>query len=310
MPARPLLALALAALWSVATPLRAAVPPPQAVLEHCAAHTPVLKGWPALHAQCPGLGRALQQLGLQGLLPPEWRTTLQSASLGELAALAHHYAGAPQSPQPNPAVLQDIARTLAAPTPAPSEWDRIRAWLSHWSAPVTSFLRQHLGALLRGRARVQLLHTVLWCLVALLLALVLVGVYIGLRTGLFKRRTHQRADPPRGQAGRTPVAAPPSPDWSTLGTQPSRILRVLVEALVEAGRLEREQHLTCRELTTQAQFDTGAQREEFAQVALLAERERFGPPAVARVPETVLQRIPALYAQCRTAHTVGRGTPS
>ncbi|MGC8519517.1 MAG: hypothetical protein ACP5P4_13510 [Steroidobacteraceae bacterium] len=308
MPARQPFALALAALWSVSTPLHAAVPPPQAVLEHCAAHTPVLKGWPALHAQCPGLGHALKQLGLQQLMPPEWRTTLQSASLDELAALAHHYAGAPRSPQPNPAVLQDTALALAAPTPPPSEWDRVRAWLSHWSAPLTTFLRQHLGALLHGRNRVQLLHTLLWCLVALLLALALLGVYIGLRTGMLKRRTHRREHSPRAQVRKTTATPSSSPDWGTLGTQPSRILRVLIEALVEAGRLEREQHLTCRELAEQARFDTGAQREEFAQVALLAERERFGPPAVARVPETVLQGIPALYAQCRTV--LGRGAPS
>ena len=309
MPGRPLLALALVTLWSAVTPLRAAVPPPQTVLAQCAAHSPVLKGWPALHAQCPALGHALKQLGLRGLLPPAWSTTLQSAGLGELAALARHYAGAPRSPAPNPAVLQDTAEALAAPTPAPSEWDRIRTWLRHWSAPLTTFVREHLRALLRGRGGVQLLHTLLWCLVALLFALALVGVYFGLRAGLFKPRTPHPARHPRAPRGKTAAPAPPSPDWSTLGSQPSRILRVLIEALVESGRLERAQHLTCRELATQARFDTGAQREEFAQVALLAERERYGPPAVARVPEPVLQSIPALYAQCRTARTVGRRAP-
>ena len=305
------LGLALAALWSVATPLCAAVLPAAAptVLEQCAAHRPALKGWPALHAQCPGLGRALQQLGLTGLLPPNWRATLQSDGLGELAALAHHYAGSPRSLTPNPTVLQDTAHALATPTAAPSEWDRIRAWLSHWSAPLTAFVRRHLRALLRGRGRVQLLHTMLWCLLALLFGLASIGVYFALRTGLFKRRV-RAARPPRSEL------APPTPDpapllnWSDLGTQPSRILRVLVEALVEAGRLERERHLTCRELAAQASFDTEVQREAFAQVALLAERERYGPPAVARVPDTVLQRIPELYAQCRSARAAGRGASS
>ena len=304
------LALALAALWSVAMPLFAAVPPAPAVLAQCAAHRPALKGWPALHAQCPGLGHALQQLGLTELLPPDWRATLQSDSLGELAALARHYAGAPRSFTPNPAVLRDAAHALATPTPAPSEWARIRAWLSHWSAPLTAFVRRHLRALLRSRHRVQLLHTVLWCLLALLFGLASIGVYFALRTGLFKRGAARAARPPRS----APVPSAPGPaslpDWSRLGTQPSRILRVLVEALVAAGRLERERHLTCRELMAQARFDTGAQREEFAQVALLAERERYGPPAVARVPDTVLQRIPALYAQCRSARTAGRGASS
>ena len=311
MRERRWLGLALAALWSVATPLRAAVPPvpAQAVLAQCAAHRPALKGWPALHAQCPGLGRALQQLGLTGLLPPNWRTTLQSASLGELAALARHYAGSPRSRAPNPAVLQDTAHALATPTPAPSEWDQIRAWLSHWSAPLTAFVRRHLRALLHGRSRAQLLHTVLWCLLGLLFALASIGIYFALRTGLFKRHS-VRARPPRSGPAPSSPAQAPLPDWSGLGTQPSRILRVLVDALVEAGRLERERHLTCRELTRQARFNSEAQREEFAQVALLAERERYGPPAVARLPDTVLQKIPTLYAQCRSPRAAGRGASS
>ena len=304
------LGLALVALWSVATPLCAAVPPAPAVLEQCAAHRPALKGWPALHAQCPGLGSALQQLGLTGLLPPNWRATLQSDGLGELAALAHHYAGSPRSLTPNPAVLQDAAQALATPTPAPSEWERIRAWLSHLSAPLTAFVRRRLRALLHGRGRVQLLHTVLWCLLALLFGLASIGVYFALRTGLFKRRRARAARLPRSELAPSAPAPAPLPDWNGLGTQPSRILRVLVEALVEAGRLERERHLTCRELTAHAHFDTGAQREEFAQFALLAERERYGPPAVARVPDTVLQRIPALYAQCRSTRATGRGASS
>jgi hypothetical protein len=306
------LGLALATLWSVATPLRAAVPPApaQAVLAQCAAHRPVLKGWPALHAQCPGLGRALQQLGLTGLLPPNWRTTLQSASLGELAALARHYAGAPRSLTPNPAVLQDTAHALAAPQSSPSEWDRIRTWLSHWSAPLTAFVRRHLRALLHGRSRAQLLHAVLWCLLALLFALASIGIYFALRTGLFKRRTARAARPPRSERAPSAAGSAPLPDWSALGAQPSRILRVLIDALVDAGRLERERHLTCRELTRQARFDSDAQREEFAQVALWAERERYGPPAVARLPDTVLQKIPILYAQCRSARAAGRGASS
>lgn len=310
MPARWLWGLVLAALWSTATPLRAAEVP-QAVLQQCAAVKPALKGWPALRAHCPGLARALKQLGVQGLLPIQWRTTLRSDGLEGLAALAHHYGAAPRSRPPNPAVLRDIARALAVPAPAPSAWDRIRLWWAHWSAPLQQWLRQRLRAVLHGPARVQLLHTLLGFLLALLGTLTLLGVYFGRRAGLFDRIARRAARTARVALPHHAVAGPrPPPDWSALGTQPAQILRVLVEALVNAGRLEREQHLTCRELTAQAHFETRAQREEFAQLARLAERERYGPPAVTRVPDSVLQRIPALYAQCRRAHASDCGGAS
>jgi hypothetical protein len=51
---------------------------------------------------------------------------------------------------------------------------------------------------------------------------------------------------------------------------------VLVAALTKSRRLERDRDLTCRELITAARFDTTAQREIFASVALRAEQILYG----------------------------------
>ena len=299
MPSRRLLTLALAASWAVVLPLHATEP--AVTLARCAAHSPPLVGWRALHTHCPGVARALQGLGLEGLLPPRWHKTLDSRSLAALAALAQHYAAAPPSLRPDPAALSNDARALAHPVPAPTWWGRVHAWLRRWTAPLTAMLRDRLRALLHGHGRTQVLRVLLWLLVALLGALVAIGVWLGYRAGLFspgRRRTVRSQRPALPTASIEPPAS--GPDWSTLGSQPSRVLRLLVDALISTGRLERERHLTFRELTVQARFDTPAQREEFAHVARLAEHERYGPPGVGRIPDTVLQRIPALHAQCST----------
>jgi hypothetical protein len=79
-------------------------------------------------------------------------------------------------------------------------------------------------------------------------------------------------------------------------------LRMLIDALRHSRRIERDGTLTCREVLARAVFDTQAQRDGFAGIALLAERELFGPRDLPiRVPEELRLTLLALYTQLLAA---------
>lgn len=299
MPARWIVGCTLAGLWAVAVPLRAETPSPAAVLMHCAARKPPVRGWKALRATCPGAEAALASAHLRSLLPPHWRKRLDSRGLAGLATLARRYGGAPPSARPDATALRNAARRLAPPAPAPSLWDRVRAWVRQWTDPLVKLLQHWLGALAHGSRRARVLRTMLWILGTLLSAIVLLAIYLGMRIGVF-RRGSSRASQPRRRGESHGPAAPPHvvPDWVALGDQPSRLLQLLVDALLGARRLDRDRSLTCGELSARARFDTAAQREEFTDIARLAERERFGPPGVIRVPDALLRGARTLHSLC------------
>lgn len=91
------------------------------------------------------------------------------------------------------------------------------------------------------------------------------------------------------------------PDWALLREQPARVLRLLVDTLARAHRLEHDRHLTCRELETQARFDTESERGGFVRVARLAERQIYGPPGTAVLSEESLRDARLLHARLSAA---------
>lgn len=301
MPTRWFTGLALAAL-AAAAPLRAA-PPAGAVIARCAAHKPAIHGLTALRAACPGIERALAELRLQALLPPQWRQTLTSAGLGELSTLARRYRGRPRSALPDPAALRRAAVALAPPRPParpPSLWARLLDWVRGWIAPIATRLEHWLQSLARGPRDRQLLVQAVWVVGAALIATAVLAIVLQLRAaGLLGSRSARGTRRPRRTAPLPPAtaASASAPDWGALGRQPSGLLRLLIDALMEAHRLDRARALTCRELIARARFDSAAQRRDFAQIALLAERERFGPAAALTVPESMLRDARNLHAQ-------------
>ena len=302
MPARWIAAIALAAL--AAAPLRAE-PPAAGLIARCAAHTPVIHGLPALRGACPGIGQALAELHFRALLPPQWRRTLTSTGLGELSALARRYEARPRSALPDPAALRSAALELAPRAPParpPSLWARLLDWVHGWLAPIATLIERWLRSLARGPGDRQLLVEAVWLVGAALIAAAVLAIVLQLRAaGLLGSRSAHGARRPRRAGPHPPAAAPPgAPDWAALRRQPSGLLRLLIDALLEAHRLDRARELTCRELIARARFDTDAQRRGFAQIALLAERERFGPAAALTVPETTLLYAQSLYAQLGT----------
>lgn len=298
MPPRWKLGLALLAI-SIAGPLSAQPLSAQGMISRCASQADTrLTGLSALRKVCPDLEPALGQLGLNALLPSGWRTTLTAGGLTDLGTLLQRYAGSPPSRPPRSAVLRSIATALVPATPPPTWSEQVRAWIQHW----IDVLFQWLQSLHPSAAHPQLARAIIYCLVALLLGAVLL---LAFALGSLIRQRHLSARP-RGE----PVAADfmdpaaaqsDDSDWTRLRDQPTRILRLLVEALTRAHRLERDRHLTCRELEAQARLDTETEREGFARLARLAERELYGPPGSTVLPEDILRDMRMLHARLLAA---------
>lgn len=303
MPARRTLGLVLLAL-AVSAPIGARARNPRAVIARCASQVPAtLKGLSALHAACPGVGRAIAGLGLGAFLPAHWRRALTPRALDGFAALARRYEGSPLSPLPDPAVLHAIALGLKPPPSPRSWWSRIEAWAGRKAAPVRRIIDRWLRSLAGTRPGSVL--PMFFILGGLVLLAILVAVILELRSsGLIgsrrrpARRRHARSG---ATAPSDETAAMGAPDWSTLSERPALLLRVLVEALIHSRRIERNGHLTCREISSLARFDSARQREDFEHVARLAERELYGPGAPAPVPEATLRAARALRSELLSA---------
>ncbi len=302
MSARWITGITLAAL-AAAAPLRAESLAARTAIARCAAHKPAIHGWTALRAACPGIERALARLPVRALLPHHWRRTLTSTGLGELSTLAPRLRGSPRSALLDAATLRSIALGLAPrrpPAPPPSLWARLFNWVYGLITPIATLFERWLRSLARGPRDRQLLIEAIWFVGAALIATAVLAIILQLRAaGLLGSKYARGARRPRrASPAHTSAAAPPAtPDWAALRARPSALLCVLIDALLGAHRLDRARDLTCRELITLARFDSEAQRRGFAQIALLAERERFGPDAALTVPESMLLEARTLHAQ-------------
>jgi hypothetical protein len=302
MPARWTAGVALVA---ISTTSRLWVPAaaPQAVITRCAAQAgPIPAGISALNKACPGLENALTQLQLTTLLPSGWRQSLTARGLSDVDKLLQRYSESPPSEAPKAADLRSIAAGLAPQQAAPTWLGRIRAWIRRsLLQPLDRWLRS-LGPSLRSVRHPQ---AILYGLAALLLTAIAAalafelrgtGLTRPLRTALLPRRRRVTSGPTESVQSHFP-----EPDWTRLREQPARVLRLLVDTLTRARRLERDRHLTCRELEMQARFETEIERTGFAQVARLAERELYGPPGVTVLPDEVLRDAQTLHARLLVA---------
>ncbi len=260
---------------SMAGQLRAGPLAPQAVIAGCVSRAGALAaGISALNKACPGVEDALARLKLTASMPSGWRKTLTAHGLADVNALQQRYSESRPSEPPRAASLRSIAAGLA-PRQAPlTWWGRVKAWIRRsLPQPLQRWLRS-LGPQLRSTRHPQAIFLGLFVLVLTAVAAVLTFELRG--TG-FNRLRSGAAPPPRHKPASADFsdsmgAGPLEQDWTRLRAQPARLLRLLVETLTRARRLERDRSLTCRELETRARFETEAARAGFAQVALLAER--------------------------------------
>lgn len=295
MPARRTAALVLAML--AASVHAQPMPRAQGVLAHCAAHAPRVRGLRALRSACPGIGRALTQLGLTGRLPSGWRRSLTPTDLAGLARLTQRYAGPPPRwllDEP----LRAMARALKPPRPPPDAWSRFTAWVHRHTAPLMRRLRHWLRSLSNGAGYASLRHILSYALGALVLLVLLTLVLLEAHAAGKLRRGRTRI-PPTTDTPSMPIAdaSGEAPDWARLASHPAGWLRALVGALTMSRRLDIERALTCRELTAHARFDSDAQRTDFQGIVALAEQELYGPSGPDPIPDDIRRRARALHAE-------------
>jgi len=273
----PLLGL----LWLVTgAPLKAEQLAPRQRLHDCLQRaSPQLRGIEALRADCPEIGTDLGDLGLDALLPEDWKGRISPRAAADLAMLADRYAQQSARVAPSASRLQAIARDLHAPPPAVTWWQRLRSWIASWLGSDRNRWPDWLRSLAHWHsAGIILLYG---CIV-----LVLVGAVAVLVIELRAARLIGAGRQPR--LPRRLVMEATGSDESTISLsdveaapeslRPAILLRLLVTALASSRRLDRDSIMTCRELITAARFDNKGQREIFASVALLAEQVLYGDP--------------------------------
>ena len=288
-------------------PLRADPAAARVLIKQCAQQAkPDLRGIIALREACPGIDTAIGDLGLQALLAPDWRKRLSPVALADLSALADQYAQQRPRALPSASSLRNIAQRLELPSQAPSWWERFKAWLASWLESD------------RGRWPDWLRHLPFWrsgarvfifVSVALVIIAAVVTVAIELRAAGVLGARRRRDGATRGAVVRPSVVdaerclGPADIDAAPEHLRPVILLRLLVTALTRTHRLERDGVLTCRELISAARFDTPAQRDIFASVALSAEQVLYGDPRRSSAPpsDDLLGNARGLYGQLAAA---------
>lgn len=294
---------------SALCPLQAESLDPHALITRCVQTAGAnVEGLTALRKSCPGIDRAVASLDVSPVLPARWADKASTFTLADLDALAGRYSGRPSSAQPAASALRAMAIRLqqsdSSPT-GPSLWSRIKAWLSRRLAPAAGLFKWLRS--LPARSGGSTSQGVLLTLATVLLA---AGVVALLLTWL---RAADRGDTRRRRRGRNVRRAALSPGLPADGTagdgidpelafeRPASALRMLIEALRRSRRIERDGNLTCREVVARAAFDTPGQREGFAGIAVLAERELFGPRGSLAVPHEQRAALQGLYNQLSAA---------
>ena len=89
--------------------------------------SPRLRGIEALRAICPEIGPAVDELGLNALLPEDWKANISARAVGDLTALASRYSQTTPHALPSAARLQAIAGLLEPPPSAATWWERFRS---------------------------------------------------------------------------------------------------------------------------------------------------------------------------------------
>ncbi len=295
-------------------PARASDPSADATAAHdliarCAQEADAkVRGLDALRSACPGIEGAVQDLGLDALLPADWSKQASARALADLDGLVERYAGPAPTLRLSVSRLQAIAAGLKPPPAPPSLWDRIGAWIRSWLGSASAGSSGWLRFLPHWSIGARLQRLLFAALAGLIL--IAVGAFIAVEmraAGLGAIR--RRPQPADRRSGIGDGASPERPedlaelDSAAPRQQPALLLRILVQALTRAHRLGRDRDLTCRELIAQARFDTAQQREDFGEVALLAERALYGSPDArpTALPDELLSGARALHAQLLAA---------
>jgi hypothetical protein len=300
------------------TAFSAAPTPPGAVLEACTRSPALtagrLKGLEQLETVCPGLTKALSDLGLARELGEAWRGRLTPLALGQLADLRRYYDGAPRSEAPAIESLGSVVDSVHAQTVPHSWWERFKSWLRSLLRQDESPSREDNGWLERLLAHLKFkpwaARAIGYTTIGLVIALALWIVWRELRYANLLTSRRRPAGAPKRSEWMPPAFAAEvraeQLDSLPLWERPAVLLQLLVQALRQSDRLGLERALTFRELAERAKLDNDLQRTRFERIARLAERQRYGVrgqslPAGSdeQLRESLADGL-SLYAQLRT----------
>jgi hypothetical protein len=162
-------------------------------------------------------------------------------------------------------------------------WQEFKDWLRQWlSSPESadpSWLNRWLSRISLPRL---LMQSLLYVLMGVILVTTLWIVWRELKVSRRGARAGSGAAsrlPPLPQ--RTPALSLDEIERAPLAEQPALLLRLLVQALLQSGRLSNDRALTHRELGARSGFDDSEQHDRFVRISLLAERLLYGPAGAA-----------------------------
>jgi hypothetical protein len=265
-------------------------------------------GLTALEAECPGLTAALERTGYLTLMSTAARDTLDPYDLSDVSFVDARYVKSAVRDVDADA-LGPILDSLRAQEPErPLTWlERFKRWLrslvERQQDDPESWLSRWLDdvdvpdAVARG---------ILYLCMALIVVMTILVIVAELRAaGVFrKRQSEQDAAMVAGGAGAAQGDRPEDLDALPPDRKAPMLLRMLVQTLVQSGRLRTERSLTHRELSSRATFDDAQQLESFRRVAALAERTVYG------VGEVTDAEVEPIVAAARTLDAQLRGTPA
>ena len=251
-------------------------------------------GYDRVVARCPTLARRLDESGLSGWLPRDWRRPGNDLSAGGLRELREAVSreltvsatARGRDRPPGVARVPDILTSLARSEDEHGGWwARAKVWLRGlFEEPEPEadegWLARMIGQSGLSQSLVELISYVALIVVAALAVVIVVnelrvsGVFGG-----WRRRFAVLADSPVGarhDGGLT---------WGnvlsvSLPQRPGLLLELVVGRLVEGGRLRAARGLTVGELTRGAQLPGEEDRDRLAELARTAERVRFSNIAV------------------------------
>lgn len=269
---------------------------------------PVPAGIDELRLLCPDIEQAIIDSGLGTQLPEHWQRWLDRNSIEDISQLLRRYQSPLPSAAPGVATLYPIARTLKSSEPPHGWWQDFKAWLRKWLSPAENTESSWLNRWLSNVTLPQLLAQ---SLLYLLMGVILVGTAWIVWRELKLARAGTRARP--GAVSRSsPLPADALPlsldevDHAAPCDQPALLLRLLVHALLQSGRLINDRPLTHRELAARSGFDDSGQRERFERLSLLAERLLYGPAATATAQSIAAPSADSTQSQLRQALADGR----
>jgi hypothetical protein len=242
-------------------------------------------GLSELEESCPGIERALTRSGYVGFISESEADELTRYSLADL----QHFAARDRQPSADHSAEADVAKLAPILGSLKEEQqvdrpltllERFKRWLNGLMQRSQQDQESWLSRWLRDfDVSEGVTRTIVYMSIALILLIAILVIANELRAaGVFRRRERRRA------AALEPAGGSPHLSHATLvdlervpaAERPALLLRVLVNTLVNSGRLRNAKSLTHRELGARAAFDAVDQRQSFNRVASLSERILYG----------------------------------